>query len=148
MFSDEVALMQRLHHPNIVSLLGVCMEPEMVMVTEFASFGSLSDVVARRVNREGWHEPVAYQIAAAMSFLHSRTPPIVHRDLNTNNILVYSLGDGDSASADTCVRVADFGLAKEWVRDETMTSFIGSPAFIAPEVLMDKAKYSMPADGA
>jgi hypothetical protein len=57
-------------------------------------------------------------------------------DLNSNNVLVTSL---DYATLN--VKVSDFGLSRELERDETVTGFVGSPSYIAPEVLSDKAEY-------
>ncbi len=65
------------------------------------------------------------------------------RDLNPNNVLVYKLSN---AAVD--VKVADFGLSKEVETGvvNSMTGFVGSPSYIAPEVLSEHAQYNEKAD--
>ena len=64
-----------------------------------------------------------------------------NRDLNTNNVLVYSL-QYDQLN----VRIADFGLSREMVKDTSMTGYLGSPSYIAPEILTDSAQYDETVD--
>jgi len=84
---------------------------------------------------------ILQQIAAGMKFLHAQG--ITHRDLNPNNVLVYTLEVGK-----VHVRVADFGLSRELETGvtNTMTGFVGSPSYIAPEVLSEHAQYNEKAD--
>ena len=63
------------------------------------------------------------------------------RDLNTNNVLVYSIAYGTLN-----VRIADFGLSREMAKDTSMTGYLGSPSYIAPEVLTDSAVYDETVD--
>lgn len=66
------------------------------------------------------HERVrmAADIAAGMAHLHSRTPPIIHRDLKSHNVLV---------AADRTLKLCDFGLVR------TRTTQAGTPSYMAPE---------------
>lgn len=80
---------------------------------------------------------IAYQVAVGMSYLHSRNPPIVHRDLKSANIL---LDDHYH------VRIADFGLSR--ILEEggrTLTKVVGTPQWMAPESLRGES-YDSKAD--
>lgn len=70
-----------------------------------------------------------------MNYLHTRSPPIVHRDLKSSNVLMY---------ADNCVKVSDFGLARTKARSFVNTQ-VGTWAWMAPEVL-ENAPYTDLAD--
>eukprot|EP00002_Diphylleia_rotans_P001087 TRINITY_DN10603_c0_g1_i1.p1 TRINITY_DN10603_c0_g1~~TRINITY_DN10603_c0_g1_i1.p1 ORF type:complete len:188 (-),score=32.96 TRINITY_DN10603_c0_g1_i1:106-588(-) len=80
---------------------------------------------------------ILYQIADAMAYLHSHSPPIIHRDLKSPNILVSNLDE-------FIVKLCDFGLARVKSDNQTMTR-CGTGAWIAPEVLKG-ARYGEKAD--
>jgi serine/threonine protein kinase len=110
---------------------------------------------------------ILYQIACGMEFLHSHTPPVCHRDLNPNNVLVFEI-----VYEKLNVKVSDFGLSRELEMDVSMTGlfalclcrpsagpalhpvcvpvlasgYVGSPSYIAPEVLKQSARYDLRAD--
>ena len=96
------------------------MQPQLCLITEFAPFGSLSDVLGSTAHVDDLPADnllkMCFQIAAGMHFLHTRRPKIIHRDLNTNNVLVYAL-EYELLN----VKIADFGLSKEVVKDTSMT---------------------------
>ena len=92
-FRKEVKIMRTLRHPNIVEFLGVCMEPpNLCLVTEFLSNGSLEDVLERMTQREGKKFSLkrcislAKDIARGLNWLHHKG--IIHRDLKSANILL------------------------------------------------------------
>ncbi|KIK70059.1 hypothetical protein GYMLUDRAFT_539153 [Collybiopsis luxurians FD-317 M1] len=123
---EEVEIWTRLHHPNILSLYGLCLEsiaPFMVM--EYCQFGNVCDYL--RVYPTANRIDLTYDIVAGMAYLHSRK--IVHADLKGVNILV-----DDKHVA----RVADFGLSKfiDNIRGQSMESRRpGSVRWMAPECL-------------
>eukprot|EP00798_Chlamydomonas_sp_ICE-L_P014009 gene14009-19943_t len=90
-FRDEVSVMSRLRHPNIVLFLGaVVMEAQLAIITAFVPRGSLFRILhraradldpRRRLN-------IALDIARGMCYLHNCKPMIVHRDLKSPNLLV------------------------------------------------------------
>ncbi|KAJ8899587.1 hypothetical protein K2173_018561 [Erythroxylum novogranatense] len=134
-FLREVSIMKRLRHPNIVLFMGaVTHPPYLSIVTEYLSRGSLFRLLhkpsatevldgRRRLN-------MAYDVAKGMNYLHKRSPPIVHRDLKSPNLLV---------DRNYTVKVCDFGLSR--LKANTFLSSksaAGTPEWMAPEVLRDE----------
>jgi len=142
-FCKEIALMQRLHHPNVLSLLGVTIAPSgaLGVLTEYLGRGSVfqmlhsgSSAGANPASPSGVPLPRVLAMrmlgdcARGMSYLHSCSPPIIHRDLKSQNLLV---------APDFSVKVADFGLSRECLQAGAMTR-VGSVQWAAPEVLLGK----------
>ncbi|KAL5990207.1 hypothetical protein ACLOJK_011104 [Asimina triloba] len=130
---SEVHLLGQLRHRNIVRLLGYLRnDMDTMIVYEYMPNGSLwealhgpqlagkllVDWVAR------YH--VAVGVAQGLAYLHHDcSPPIIHRDVKSNNILL---------DADMEARIADFGLARMMGQmDETVSMVAGSYGYIAPE---------------
>ena len=132
----EVSVMAPLRHPNVALMVGYCMDPPSIAL-EFASRGSLFDVL-QKANSDAttameltWPHRLAMaaDAAAGMLHLHTRAPPILHRDLKSPNLLV---------AADWTVKVCDMGLSKlldEATRDSRTTTGAANPRWLAPEVL-------------
>jgi serine/threonine protein kinase len=76
-------------HENIVSLRGVCLNPPCV-ITEYMELGNLHGYLEDHRNVIEWRQVVAVarDVARGMHFLHTQTPPKIHRDLKSPNILV------------------------------------------------------------
>jgi serine/threonine protein kinase len=128
-FRRECWIMTGLEHPNIVGLKGLCMDP-LCLVTEYLPHGNLFDFLHSDVTFD-WtlRLKIAMDIAAGMEFLHSSTPPIIHRDLKSPNILLKSL----EAKSPAVAKVADFGLSG---LEHTLTGQpIQNPVWLAPEIL-------------
>ncbi|GAB4827125.1 hypothetical protein Ancab_034012 [Ancistrocladus abbreviatus] len=105
-FRDELALLQRIRHPNVVQFLGaVTQSSPMMIVTEYLPKGDLREYLKDK----GALKPrtavrFALDIARGMSYLHEIKPePIIHRDLEPSNVLRDDCGH---------LKVADFGLSK------------------------------------
>lgn len=134
-FLREVAIMRSLRHPNIVLLMGaVTQPPNLSIVTEYLSRGSLYRLLHRHAARENLEErrrlSMAFDVAKGMNYLHKRNPPIVHRDLKSPNLLV---------DKKYTVKVCDFGLSR--LKANTFLSSktaAGTPEWMAPEVLRDE----------
>ncbi|KAI3696701.1 hypothetical protein L6452_29189 [Arctium lappa] len=134
-FWQEVAIMRRLHHPNIVLFMGVVTQPpNLSIVTEYLSRGSLFRLLHRpgpdEVLDERRRLRMAFDVAKGMNYLHKRNPPIVHRDLKSPNLLV---------DENYTVKVCDFGLSR--LKANTFLSsksVAGTPQWMAPEVLNDE----------
>ena len=141
----EAEIMSNLHHPNIVSLYGICVDPDhSCMAMEFMAGGSLDHFLqdAKHLNWEQrWQ--IAIDIGNGVLHLHHHEPPILHRDLKSCNVLLDEHGKA---------KVTDFGLSK--VRSETskmtMTSQAnkigGSLLWMAPELFDMDSKPTKAAD--
>jgi serine/threonine protein kinase len=110
-FANEIELLSRVHHRNLVGLIGFCFEEgEQILVYEYMPNGTLRDaiVAGRRSNNNSmnWERRIELALGSArgLAYLHTEAdPPIVHRDIKSSNILL----DHKLAA-----RVADFGLSK------------------------------------
>lgn len=104
---NEVRLLERLHHPNIISFHGSWVHREterVIFVTEILSSGTLKSFV-QKVQLIRWKifRRWAIQILNGLEYLHSQDPPIIHRDLKCDNIFI------NGTSGD--LRIGDFGLS-------------------------------------
>ena len=129
---SELFVHATLVHPSIVRLIGANLTPPSCCIALEHCECSLFDRLHRRseeVERR-WVVRIGAEVAEAMEYLHSRSPPIVHRDLKSHNVLLHRDGS---------VRVCDFGLVD--VREVTA----GTPNYMAPELLQSRP-YSRPVD--
>ncbi|BAT95472.1 hypothetical protein LR48_Vigan02g129200 [Vigna angularis] len=128
----EVNLLGRLRHRNIVRLLGFLYnDADVMIVYEFMHNGNLGDALhGKQAGRllVDWvsRYNIALGIAEGLVYLHHDChPPVIHRDIKSNNILL---------DANLDARIADFGLAKMMLRkNETVSMIAGSYGYIAPE---------------
>jgi len=142
----EIGLMGDTHHPNILTFLGTCTKDDFgqCIITEYIDGGCLSDYITTKkaANRNGRGLPwgtvltMSLDIARGMAWLHSRRPPILHRDLHSKNILVTSQG--------VC-KVCDFGLS--YVQGGAYVNEIIYQRIVPPEhSSKNKKEYSKAAD--
>ncbi|KAL3596991.1 hypothetical protein D5086_008628 [Populus alba] len=113
-FQTEISLLGRLHHRNLVNLLGYCVDKgSHMLIYQFMSNGSLANHLYNDEERFlSWEErlQIALDISHGIEYLHEgAVPPVIHRDLKSANILL-----DQSMRA----KVADFGLSNEEVFDE------------------------------
>ncbi|AQK81789.1 Protein kinase superfamily protein [Zea mays] len=107
-FENELDLLGRIRHPNIVTLLGFCVhEGNHYIVYELMHKGSLDTQLhgASRGSALSWHVrmKIALDMARGLEYLHEHcSPPVIHRDLKSSNILLDS---------DFNAKISDFGLA-------------------------------------
>ena len=79
---------RKLRHPNILQFFGACLEPELCLVTAFAERASLFHALNDRSLTWDHAKKIILDVAKGMLYLHTRTQPIVHRDIKSLNILV------------------------------------------------------------
>ncbi|KAL8490542.1 hypothetical protein ACS0TY_022531 [Phlomoides rotata] len=132
-FRQEVSLMKRLRHPNILLFMGAVTSPQrLCIVTEFLPRGSLFRLLQRNATKLERRRRIhmALDIARGMNYLHRYNPPIIHRDLKSSNLLV---------DKNWTVKVGDFGLSR--LKHETYLTTKtgkGTPQWMAPEVLRNE----------
>ena len=92
-FCAEADIMRRLRHPCLTLFMGVSLEqPYLCIVTELVNRGSLFDILQEESTGFTWRRAlqIMTDIASGIAYLHSFSPPIIHRDLKSLNVLVTS----------------------------------------------------------
>uniref|UniRef100_A0A8D3ARB8 non-specific serine/threonine protein kinase n=1 Tax=Scophthalmus maximus TaxID=52904 RepID=A0A8D3ARB8_SCOMX len=130
-FKEEAEMLKGLQHPNIVRFYDFWESPLkgkkcIVLVTELMTSGTLKTYLKRfKVMKPKVLRSWCRQILKGLHFLHTRTPPIIHRDLKCDNIFI----TGPTGS----VKIGDLGLATLKAASFAK-SVIGTPEFMAPEM--------------
>lgn len=141
---NEVAIMKRLDHPNIPKLFEIFESDKYVyLVMELCEGGDLMDkILASTAMTEPVAGVVMKGILMALFYLHSNE--IVHRDIKPENVMLRS---ADAEISISQIRIVDFGFAKvhELDDEELMDTKVGSPYYVAPEILNGEG-YDMRAD--
>nr|XP_029490318.1 serine/threonine-protein kinase WNK1-like isoform X1 [Oncorhynchus nerka] len=134
-FKEEAGMLKGLQHPNIVRFYESWEAPVkgrkcIVLVTELMTSGTLKTYLKRfKVMKIKVLRSWCRQILKGLHFLHTRAPPIIHRDLKCDNIFI----TGPTGS----VKIGDLGLAT-LKRSSFAKSVIGTPEFMAPEMYEEK----------
>ncbi|XP_042594571.1 serine/threonine-protein kinase WNK1-like isoform X6 [Cyprinus carpio] len=134
-FKEEAGMLKGLQHPNIVRFYDSWESPSkgrkcIVLVTELMTSGTLKTYLKRfKVMKIKVLRSWCRQILKGLHFLHTRAPPIIHRDLKCDNIFI----TGPTGS----VKIGDLGLAT-LKRSSFAKSVIGTPEFMAPEMYEEK----------
>ncbi|XP_073684412.1 serine/threonine-protein kinase WNK4 isoform X2 [Garra rufa] len=134
-FSEEVDMLKGLQHPNIVRFYDswkstVKGHKCILLVTELMTSGTLKTYLKRfKEMKPKLLQRWSRQILKGLHFLHTRAPPIIHRDLKCDNIFI----TGPTGS----VKIGDLGLAT-LKRASFAKSVIGTPEFMAPEMYEEK----------
>ena len=138
--NNEINILSKLNHPNLVQYISSCCDDDGIyIVMEFCIYGdlySLLHMVKKKkvyVNEEiVWD--IAYQCLLGLEYLHSQN--IIHRDIKLLNIFM---------SKNKSVKIGDMGMAKILSNKEMKLSRVGTPLYLAPE-LVRKEKYDFKAD--
>mmetsp|Transcript_64697 Transcript_64697/g.140958 ORF Transcript_64697/g.140958 Transcript_64697/m.140958 type:complete len:285 (-) Transcript_64697:562-1416(-) len=136
----ELSVLKRIHHGNIVRMLGAAVSGDSVMMFMELCEGDcafnllyMQDFTLELAQQEA----MLSQVACAMEYLHEHEPQIIHRDLKSLNVLLKKAVRSHEAILD--VKLADFGLAriedfKSASKWEAMTKTAGTNLWRAPEV--------------
>ncbi|XP_012085571.1 probable LRR receptor-like serine/threonine-protein kinase At1g67720 isoform X2 [Jatropha curcas] len=130
-FATEVALLSRIHHRNLVPLIGFCEEEhQRILVYEYMHNGTLRDHIhGTHQKRLDWlaRLQIAEDAAKGLEYLHTGcNPSIIHRDVKTSNILL---------DINMRAKVSDFGLSRQAEEDLTHISSVarGTVGYLDPE---------------
>lgn len=144
----ELDILTKLNHPNIVGFYDAFLEPiDQTTVTTYLVLEKVNggELFNRIVNKGKLSQPetkaIITQLLTGLKYLHSMD--IVHRDLKPENILL-EIQDGDQQypwdtnESVVTVKIADFGLAKFIGKLSFTNTLCGTPAYVAPEVLVNQ----------
>ncbi|GLU06661.1 hypothetical protein SLE2022_236680 [Rubroshorea leprosula] len=134
-FKTEIELLSRVHHKNLVGLVGFCFEQgEQMLIYEFMAHGTLRDnLLGRSSIYLDWKRRLRIALGAArgLTYLHElANPPIIHRDVKSSNILL---------DENFTAKVADFGLSKlvsDSSKGHVSTQVKGTLGYLDPEYYM------------
>lgn len=133
-YMDELLVMSRLRHPNIVRLLGACVKPpKLFFVMELCGM-SLFQLLHLTTEEVSVKKGVGFAIdvASALDYLHTRNPMIIHRDIKSLNCLMHN--------GNQSIKVCDFGLVS------TRKKEAGTAMYMAPELLRTVSTFSKAVD--
>ena len=138
-FEEECRLLSQVRHPNIVQFLGVYFQQEMrvpILVMEFLPTNLTSCIEQYGVLPKEISYSILHDVALGLCYLHSQTPPIIHRDLSSNNVLL---------TPDMKAKISDLGVAKILnltpLQRSQRTQTPGTPAYMPPEVMVADPRY-------
>lgn len=124
---DEINLMSKLQHPNVVNFKGVCIPSphSLILVMEYMDVGNVRTYLNNQGRYLSWNQRIRMMedMAQGLKYLHENG--VIHRDIKTENFLVNS---------SFTVKVCDFGISKETDNSFTHTKAKGSYKYFAPEL--------------
>ena len=143
-FEEECRLLSQVRHPNIVQFLGVHFQRGVqvpILVMEFLPTNLTSCIEQHGILPNEISYSILHDVALGLCYLHSQTPPIIHRDLSSNNVLL---------TANMTAKISDLGVARILnltpLQVSRMTQTPGTPAYMPPEVMVANPKYDTSVD--
>jgi len=124
----EITLLRQLRHPHIVNLHEVVRTPDRIyIIQECLGGGELFEqLLAKGPFKEDYALAIFAQIVLAVDYMHGLD--VVHRDLKAENLVF-------SAKGSPAIKFIDFGGACTWTPDEGLVGLVGTPQYVAPEVV-------------
>ena len=131
---NEIEILKKLDHPNIVKIIEFFSTPKAYyIITDFCGCGELYNQIKHQYT-EGQLAVLFYQVLSGLYYLHTKN--IVHRDLKLENILISEIEkDNNTNEKYFWVKIIDFGTAKIFEKNKNEKAVVGSSYYIAPEVL-------------
>ena len=127
-FMQEVSIMKKVRHQNVVQFIGACtVQPSLCILFEYMEGGSVHDYLRKGPISLLDVLKIALDVARGMDYLHRRH--IIHRDLKAANLLINGTGT---------VKIADFGVARILDGTSCSTAETGTYRWMAPEVIEHK----------
>ncbi|KAI7750882.1 hypothetical protein M8C21_026666 [Ambrosia artemisiifolia] len=129
-FNAEIRSLQRIEHPNLITLIGYCASPsEMFLVYNYLPGGSLEEFIRLKKSVTGVQTviKIAIHVADALAFLHNEcNPRVLHRDVKPSNVLLDN---------DLNAYLSDFGLSRllPGFKTHVTTGVAGTFGYVAPE---------------
>ena len=143
-FEEECRLLSQARHPNIVQFLGVLFQREVrvpILVMEYLPTNLTSCIEQYGILSKEIGYSILDDVAVGLYYLHSQIPPIIHRDLSSNNVLL---------TANMTGKISDLGVARILnltpLQVSRMTQTPGTPAYMPPEVMVANPKYDTSVD--
>ena len=143
-FEQECRLLAQTRHPNIVQFLGVFFredEEVPILVMEYLPTNLKTCIEVRGILHRETSYSILHDVALALRYLHSQTPPIIHRDLSANNVLL---------TANMKAKISDLGMARmvhlNPLQVSRMTETPGTPTYMPPEVMIANPTYDASID--
>ena len=144
-FEEECRLLSQVRHPNIVQFLGVYFQQGVqapILVMEFLPTNLTSCIEQYGILPKEISYSILHDVALGLCYLHSQTPPIIHRDLSSNNVLL---------THNMTAKISDLGVARIFnkltpLQVSRMTQTPGTPAYMPPEVMVANPKYDTSVD--
>ena len=153
----EMEILNKLKHPNIVKIINYIPSPRnFYIVLEYCNGLNLEEYL--KLYKEKYKKPlnelyiqkILQQLAPALEYMHKNN--IIHRDIKLQNIMLHFnsypniLEDGDlprklvfgdmSLNKSFSVKIADFGFAKDIVKDKEGSTILGSPMYMSPDIVV------------
>ena len=123
---QETSLLTQLRHPHIIEIYDVwenAAQHNLCFITQKSSYTLKQHIANLHPAKVKVIKKYCRQILSALAYLHSLTPPIIHRDIKADNIFI------DGTTGD--IRIGDFGLS---ISSSNPTSIVGTPGFLSPEM--------------
>ena len=143
-FQEECRLLSQVRHPNVVQFIGIYYKKNTmvpILVMEFLDTNLTSCIEKHGVLPSEITHTILRDVAVGLCYLHGQNPPIIHRDLSANNVLLTS---------NMNAKISDLGVARilclNPLQLSRMTQTPGTPAYMPPEVMVAHPKYDTTID--